>query len=215
MNNECTLQIQHLLTEWECVSRPELSVLLTWLRALYFTHQTHHWISKGDSFFGNHLLFQRIYEEVLPEIDAVAEKSVGLGDENNVNLHKQLETALEIVFSNSSVNVIPSPDDLAKKSLKLELEFLCVCEVLRKSMKANGTLTTGIDNLVAGIADVHESHCYLLQRVCKGNNVTPSINDVQIEHEKAPDVHLITFDDIGMPERMNDEWKSANNYYTK
>jgi len=215
MNDECTIQTQRMLTEWEDVSRPELSVLLTWLRALYFTHQTHHWISKGDSFFGNHLLFQRIYEEVLPEIDAVAEKSVGLGDENNVDLHKQLGTALEIVFSNSSVNVIPSPDDLAKKSLKLELEFLCACEVLRKSMKTNGTLTTGIDNLVAGVCDLHESHVYLLKAACGGNVAQPHVDDVQVEHEKAVNPRLITFDDIGMPERMNDEWKSANNYYVK
>lgn len=201
--NDCTVNTNQFVSEWSDVCYPELSVMLAWLRALYFTHQTNHWTSKADPFYSDHLLFQRLYEEVLPEIDAVAEKSVGVGSEANVELQRQLLTASKITSRSASIGGIPMPNDLVEMSLKLEREFLCVCELLRGSMKNNGTLSTGIDNLTAGIADLHEAHVYLLSQRCGKSCKT-------VDNMKSGPGRLITYADIGLPERMSDEWKSNN-----
>ena len=43
--------------------------LLAILRALHWSHWTLHWKVKGDPFYGDHLMYQRLYEAVVEEIN--------------------------------------------------------------------------------------------------------------------------------------------------
>jgi DNA-binding ferritin-like protein len=157
--------VEHMLGEWGGIRYSELSVILVQLRYLANMHQTHHWVSKGDPFYGDHLLFQRLYETVVGEIDSLAEKAVGLGSERNVDLSLQLKQ-LEKMCSGAygMTQMIPSPTELIKRSLAAEKNFIKTVSILVQSMKDQGLLTRGLDNMLAGIEDVHESHVYLLKQ---------------------------------------------------
>lgn len=152
------------LEMWSTVPVPELGVLLVRLKVLSDVHKTHHWISSGDAFYGDHLLFQRLYDEIVDEIDSVAERAVGLGGPANVNINLVAHQVVNCIAQNTVVATIPQPDQLFAESLRREKAFLDVIDHLLNSMTMRGTLTNGIENLVQGIADTHESHVYLLQQ---------------------------------------------------
>ena len=76
----------NMLAEWSASPYAQLSVVLVHLKFLYEVHQNHHWVCMGDPFYGDHLLFQKLYSCVVDEIDSVAEKTIGLGCTYNVDL---------------------------------------------------------------------------------------------------------------------------------
>lgn len=161
------ISLEHMLGEWAGAPYSELSVLLVHLRYLREMHQTHHWVSKGDPFYGDHLLFDRLYSVITGEIDQVAEKAVGLGSEKNVDLSlqlKQLEKMCSGAYGMSQT--IPQPTELAKRSLAAEKNFLKTVSVLVERLEHQGALTPGLENMLGGIADVHEGHAYLLKQRC-------------------------------------------------
>jgi DNA-binding ferritin-like protein len=158
----------NLMSAWGSVEYGELSLLLVNMRALVMIHQTNHWISKGNQFYGDHLLFQRLYEESNDEIDSIAEKAIGLGGPDNVNLPLQAQQVNEVLQSYGPTSTIPQAGDLAKRSLTAEVSFLrCVAHCV-DSLNEHGLMTRGLDNMLAGIEDTHEGHVYLLKQRCKG-----------------------------------------------
>lgn len=159
---------ENMLSEWSGVTYPQLSVALVHLKYLYALHQNHHWTAMGDPYYGDHLLFQRLYEGVLPEVDLVAEKAIGLGSTENVSLPLVHTQILKMITGQGTASTIPHTSDLARKSLMAEMNFLAVMKHLCDSLKEMGLMTHGLDNLLAGIEDKHEGHVYLLkQRVSK------------------------------------------------
>lgn len=158
----------NMVAEWGNIPYPHLSVVVVHLKYLYALHQNHHWTAMGDPFYGDHLLFQRLYDGILPEIDSVAEKSIGLGCTGNVEIHLQHSQLLKLVTGFGGASTIPQSSDLAKKSLMAEMNFLSAMKHLCDSLKECGLMTHGLDNLLAGIEDKHEGHVYLLkQRVAR------------------------------------------------
>lgn len=161
--------LENMLAEWGATRYAQLSVLLVHLRFLGFVHQTHHWTVKGDPFFGDHLLYERLYNVVAAEIDEVAEKSVGLGGNDNVNLPLQIQQMGRLAQAYNMASTIPQTTELAKRSLLAEISFLRCTAGMACSLKETGLMTRGLDNMLAGIEDVHEGHVYLLkQRSCPG-----------------------------------------------
>jgi DNA-binding ferritin-like protein len=156
----------NMVSEWGGVPCPQLSVALAMLRFLFFVHQTHHWIAKGDPFYGDHLLFARLYEDIDDEIDKLAEKAIGLGSTANVDLSRQISHIAKLTQGYGMVSTIPQPSDLAQRSLAAEQNFIKCLEFLMQAMEEAGCMTKGLDNLLAGILDVHEGHVYLLKQRC-------------------------------------------------
>ena len=136
----------------------ELAVLLGFLRALGIMHQSHHWQTKGDPFFGDHLLYERLYSEVVEEIDALGERAVGVGGPALTNYFIQLEhikTYLKACTKGAA---------LYEESLRAEISFLIAGELVMERLDNQGILTRGIEQAIGNIMDVHESHIYLLQQ---------------------------------------------------
>lgn len=154
----------NMVSEWGGVSYPQLSVLLVHLKFLAMTHQYHHWIAKGDTSYSDHLLFQRLYESTVEEVDSVAEKAVGLGSSANVDLMLQTSQCFKLVQGYGMTSTMPQTSELAKRSYLAEMNFLKATAHLVEHMKECGTLTRGLDNLVAGIEDKHENLIYLLKQ---------------------------------------------------
>lgn len=144
----------------------ELSQLLAVLRYLAMLHQTHHWVSKGDPFYSDHELFDKLYQRTLEDVDEVAEKAVGLGSEQNVALATQLCQILRLAKDMNSPQTVPHSSELAKASLCAERNLLQCIVMALQSMDQNGTTTPGVENMLQSIADRHEKHVYLLGRKC-------------------------------------------------
>lgn len=167
---EPNLQVMtdNLIAEWGGTPYPQLSVVLVHLKYLAALHQNHHWTSMGDPYYGDHLLFERLYGDLAEEIDSIAEKAIGLGCTANVELHLLHSQLLKLIMGSGSATMIPQSSDLAKKSLMAEMNFLAVMKHICDSLRECGLMTHGLDNLLAGIEDKHEGHVYLLkQRISK------------------------------------------------
>lgn len=154
----------NMVAEWGSVKYPELSVLLVHLKFLASVHQNHHWTTKGEPYYGDHLLFERLYGGVTGEIDSVAEKAIGLGSTANVDLVLQTSQLFKLVQGYGMTSTVPQPTELAKRSYLAEMNFLKVTACLVECMKERGSLTRGLDNLIAGIEDSHENSIYLLKQ---------------------------------------------------
>lgn len=167
---EPNLQVltDNMIAEWGGTPYPQLSVVLVRLKYLAALHQNHHWTCMGDPYYGDHLLFERLYGDIPGEVDSIAEKAIGLGCTANVDLHLVHSQLLKLITGSGSATMIPQSTDLAKKSLMAEMNFLAVMKHLCDSLKECGLMTHGLDNLLAGIEDKHEGHVYLLkQRISK------------------------------------------------
>jgi DNA-binding ferritin-like protein len=127
------------------------------LRGLAIIHQTAHWITKGENYYGKHLLFDRIYNSVNDEVDLAAEKLIGvfggefLNPENHVNITKDFVAN----YSNK---------DLTERSLEAEIDFLTLSEGIYKKIKENGDMSLGLDDMIMSIASTHETNVYLLKQ---------------------------------------------------
>jgi len=156
----------NMVAEWGGLPYAELSVVLVHLKFLAEVHQNHHWTCMGDPFYGDHLLFSRLYDAVKGEIDAVAEKAIGLGGTSNVNLQVLMSQVCKLTSGYGMTSTIPQQSDLARRSLMAEMNFLKVVDNCIACLDECGMLTNGIDNMLQGIADVHEGHVYLLKQRC-------------------------------------------------
>lgn len=146
-----------------------LPTVLVFLRALADIHQSHHWLTYGDTYYADHLLFQRLYEETSEEIDGVAEKAVGTGsplDKMHPGLQASVIAYIVKKYCGDGVvsGEVENPKSYLEVSLLAETQFVeCMSEVARV-MKEKGELSRGVDNMMAGIEDKHESHLYLLRQ---------------------------------------------------
>ena len=160
------LLVDNMAAAWGGIAYAELSIVLVHLRYLAFVHQTHHWIAKGDPFYADHQMFERLYNGTVKEIDAVAEKAVGLGNEQNVNLALQVSQLQQLCKAYGSPQTVPQSSELARASLVAECNFLKILKACCESMRSQGIETPGVENLLHGIADAHEGYVYLLKRRC-------------------------------------------------
>lgn len=148
-----------------------LSVLVSALRALYQLHQSHHWTTKGSSYYADHLLYQKLYEGILPEIDSVAERAVGSGGIELLRPIPQAKQTLrfvEVFCAGGSkkhetgyaiAGAHFDPYQLAARSLEAELFVIGLIDQVE-----SGRTSAGTRNLLEGIADTHEGHIYLLNQ---------------------------------------------------
>ena len=156
----------NMVAEWSSTPYPQLSVLLVYLRHLSFIHQNHHWVSKGEPFYGDHLLFQRLYAGVAEDIDTLAEKAIGLGSTANVALPLHTMQLNKLLQNYGMTATLPQGADLARRSYAAEMNFLKVADHMAEHMKECCLMTRGLDNMLQGIEDRHEGNVYLLKQRC-------------------------------------------------
>ena len=148
--------------------------LLAYLRAMYLSYQTSHWQTKGPTYYGNHLLFQRLYESVQDEIDGLAEKIVGYVGPAGVNLDGQVGLIATIATEWAQVS------DHHRRGLESEVGFQHHVKVAYEGIKAAGMMTLGLDDFLMATANAHEGNIYLLQQVLNesGGRIARSADDV-------------------------------------
>jgi len=141
----------------------KLVPLLACTRALAVVAQSYHWRTEGESYYSDHLLFERIYGAANDMIDGLAEKIVGLcGDGSLVEINLQTKLISELVESHS-------PPDTKSEAFPASLlaftehSIDCIKKVLEE-LKGSDSLSDGLEDMLQGIASKHEEHVYLLQR---------------------------------------------------
>lgn len=133
--------------------------LLAYLHALQFIHQSAHWTCKGDQFYGDHLLFQRAYEQISKEIDQVAEKALGFGADETL-----FDPSNLLLRAAASAKLLNQSSDLIQAAFLAEKTFIQQLEAMIQAYSIANDRSSGGENLLQSIADQHESLVYLLSR---------------------------------------------------
>jgi len=136
-----------------------LQETLAVLRALSWSHYASHWQSKGSNFYGNHLLFQRLYEAVDDEFDTLAEKLVAYFGEEAVKMDDAMDRAKVWVEKWSKTG------DVVDRALNAEQDLQRVLAEVYDRIKNSDDMSLGLDDYLMAVANTHETHLYLVQQV--------------------------------------------------
>ena len=136
----------------------ELVHALVALRIVYLSHQNSHWQADGESYYGDHLLMQRLYESVQGDVDALAERIVGLYGKETIDLEVQLATMSDCSECNEFSTIL----DGIERAVAVEQHALAMIEEAYSVLESNGTKTLGLDDLLTAIASNRETSLYLL-----------------------------------------------------
>jgi hypothetical protein len=163
------LKLEDLFITYGDAKYAELGVFIDLLRALSLLHHTHHWQTQGSQFYGDHLLYQRLYELADGQIDGVGEKAVGLGSPELVLSRHSLENMRRYIEALEDADIMDAPAlKMAKRSLLAEKSFITAGEKLMDQLKSKGLLTRGVEQLLGTILDQHEGLLYLLKQRVAG-----------------------------------------------
>lgn len=137
--------------------------LLACTRALSMVAQSFHWRTKGNNYYGDHLLFERIYDDIYGMIDGIAERGIGISGndllaEPNLQAHMIMEKVGQHCPEDAKEEDFPQ---LLLDYTEHHLEM--INDYLEKLKEANAW-TDGIEDMFQGIASKHEEHAYLLKR---------------------------------------------------
>jgi DNA-binding ferritin-like protein len=129
------------------------------LKGIALIHQHNHWTTRGAPFYGDHLLFERLYNDVLKNLDMAAEKFVGLFGDRCLSYDMQADLLFKVLLKYKNLEGSPH-----RMSLQVEKDFLEFSKTAYNTFEDEGTLTLGLDDMIMEIASKHEEFCYLLQQ---------------------------------------------------
>lgn len=135
------------------------------LKAIALIHQHSHWTTKGMSFYGDHLLFERLYNSALKDLDLAAEKFIGLFGDEYLNYDYQAELLNKILLKYKNLEGSP-----VEMSLSIEKDFLKFSREAYDCFEEEGRLkeSLGLDDMIMAIASQREESVYLLQQILQG-----------------------------------------------
>lgn len=139
-------------------SRDVLTDLLACLRALNLHYFEAHWSASGDPYYGDHLLFERLYSNMLDEFDVLAEKLVAYYDEEAVTTTSQVSRIA--LFARQWEDY----GDLYERSLRAEEDLQVLIEAAYHIVSEQGEMSLGLDDYLMALANDHETHIYLLKQ---------------------------------------------------
>jgi DNA-binding ferritin-like protein len=134
------------------------------LKGMALIHQHSHWSTSGIAFYGDHLLFERLYNSALKDLDLAAEKFIGLFGDKVLDYDLQTDLLHKVLLKYNSLEGSP-----LEMSLKIEKDFLKLSQQSYKVFEDEETLTLGLDDMILSIASQREESVYLLQQALKGN----------------------------------------------
>lgn len=162
-----------------------MQMLLSKVRGLELFYQTAHWSCHGPDSYSDHLLYERLYNDVVEELDMVGERAIGLTlDVSTVAIEDSLHAIMESI-------AVESVDtcDLCTVAIILEEEFLGLIDVFGKS-----PISAGLTDLVGQLGSKHEEHMYLLQQRCAmEDQLAETIEHVEIAppHQEVQSPNVI------------------------
>jgi len=135
----------------------KVTKLLAALRAAHWSHWTSHWQTKGNPYYGDHLLLERLYNAITDEIDTLAEKCVAFYGPASVDPIAQAHMMSEILKRHA----VPEP---LLRALRIEQVLQSMFQDTYTSLETSGQLSLGLNDFIAATANAHETAIYLLQQ---------------------------------------------------
>jgi len=132
------------------------------LKAMVQIHQHNHWTTNGDSFYGDHLLFSKIYETALEDLDLAAEKFMGIFGDECLNYDIQIDYLSKILKKYSKLQGSP-----AEMSLAIERDFIKLSSKAYDCFQDHDKLTLGLDDMIMSVSSNREEAVYLIQQKLK------------------------------------------------
>ena len=144
-----------------------LALLNAWagIHGEYWLLWTFHWRSKGTGYYGDHLLYQRLYTARQAEIDRMAEIIAAVGGASYLNPTKAMDAAKPFI---ESIENLQKED--AEKALVAAQAVLRLLDVANNAAKGT-RYELAINNALSGISDSHLEAVYLLQQRISGETV--------------------------------------------
>ena len=133
-----------------------LKLLLATLRAAQLIHQTGHWRVSGRTYYGDHLLLERLYNSVTKEIDELAEKMVEKYGEDSVELDTQIDHMSTVVKGIATISCN------FKRAQAVEKMLQKLFKMSYDNLKQDADLSLGMDDFLMASANNHDTNCYLL-----------------------------------------------------
>tara|TARA_Y100000389_G_scaffold185250_1_gene204478 strand:- start:310 stop:1188 length:879 start_codon:yes stop_codon:yes gene_type:complete len=140
----------------------KLQHLLALLRTLRWHYHTTHWRVYGKNFYGDHLMFERLYQgdpSLDDEIDKLGEKMVSLYGRDAVasqtiwpDATRSLETAIK------------QSECPYRQALALEGEVQQTLKSAYDTLQTEGKLTAGMDDYLLALANERDTATYLLKQ---------------------------------------------------
>jgi DNA-binding ferritin-like protein len=131
-----------------------MSDILYRLQALYQFYKSAHWLSKGSTFYQEHLLFERLYSGLDEEMDILVELLISTGeDEAGFQPQIILQESAKLIanFGDTKTNL--------RTAVLLEEDLLLIIQKIDSK-----AIPAGLYNHIASIAQSHTSKGYLLHR---------------------------------------------------
>lgn len=138
-----------------------LQHLLALLRAQYWNYRVSHWQTHGPHYYGNHLLFERIYNSLTDQIDTLAEKMVGTYGPDAVSSAEVLPLFEDFLVRWGKFS------DLHMRALLSEADLQASVKKVYTALKGCGELSLGMDDFLMSLASDHETNQYLLRQVLR------------------------------------------------
>lgn len=147
------------LASWDYKGDPQgaLRCLLETLLAVQWLHRNNHWNVRGQRSYGDHLLFQRIYESIDDEVDGLAEKMIGIFGPCYPTV-----AGAQDVFQ-GWYDTFPS-STMEQHSCNAELYVIRSFVQVYDGLKEAGHMTLGLDDFLMSAASNHETNLYLLRQ---------------------------------------------------
>ena len=144
----------------------EMAKLVAATQGLATIHQIAHWTTGGVNFYEDHLLFERIYGQASEDLDALAEKTVGIFGDKCLTLEAFVKDMNEFISKAANITEQDRPlaEDYIERSLNAEKNYLEIIKNTYDMLKDTKTITLGIDDLLMSTASSHETSAYLLQQ---------------------------------------------------
>lgn len=135
--------------------RPVLASLLALYQIYYFAH----WSSRGESAYGDHQLFERLYKSTQEEFDSVAERVVGHCGEDALGGVFTLAAQLneQWMLHDTPLGGAITGENATQSAILGAY----------RSLDVQAGLTLGLDDLLMQLASQHETNLYLLRQRSK------------------------------------------------
>lgn len=133
-----------------------LCQLLGMLLAMRQNYHSSHWQVSGPNFYGDHLLFEKLYGSVSEDIDTLAEKMVAKYGSHMVNASKLSQIQAQVVMD------LAQHQDAVQRGLASEKALQALTKSTYHGLKESGQLSLGMDDFLMAMANTHEENEYLL-----------------------------------------------------
>ena len=135
------------------------ALYLATLQAMTIIHKQSHWLTQGKTFYGDHLLFERIYDSAIENLDSAAEKFIGAYGDGCLDYDLQADLLHRVLVKYN--NLEGSPQQM---SLAIERDFLKLNGDLNKLLEDEDLITLGVSDMLGSIASDRDTAVYLLKQ---------------------------------------------------